>query len=409
MNIEPVQFEHIPVGEPLPFALVDKTGVLLARKGYVIPSRKELEETAERGGGLFIDTVHSAAHYRTYLEHLNKMLLQDKSLGEIAQTHIESLQANDRTLEKLEQLGWLDLQVMANNTLRESNSEFFRSRLEQMNQILQRHLRRNPDGALFALIYLSSTGLEYYSATHGMLVGCMCHLAARNVLGWSEDDCNLVMRVGLTMNVGMTVLQDRLALQTEPLSTVQKNAIAAHATVSADILERMGVPDADWLEAVRLHHQQAPGKLSERSRANRVARLIQRADMFGARLAPRASRHPLPPAQAMQATYYDENKQVDEAGAALIKAVGIYQPGSLVRLATGEIAVVIQRGANTTTPRVAVLVNKAGMPTAEPIVRDTAFNDFRITASIAHRDIKVQINLERILLLTATGAPMNLR
>ena len=126
--------------------------------------------------------------------------------------------------------------------------------------------------------------------------------------------------------------------------------------------------------------------------------------MFAARLAPRASRAPLAPAAAMQACYFDENKAIDEAGAALIKAVGIYQPGSFVRLATNEIAIVIKRGANTTTPRVAVLLNRAGLATVEPTIRDTGLKDHRIVASVPHRDVKVQINLERLLPLTAAPA-----
>lgn len=134
-----------------------------------------------------------------------------------------------------------------------------------------------------------------------------------------------------------------------------------------------------------------------------MARLIQRADMFAARLAPRASRIPTSPAAAMQASYFDENRQVDEAGAALIKAVGIYSPGSFVRLTTNEVAIVIQRGINTTTPKVAVLINRDGVPTGEPIVRDTALRDYRIVASVPHRDVKVQINLQRLLPLTAAS------
>lgn len=102
----------------------------------------------------------------------------------------------------------------------------------------------------------------------------------------------------------------------------------------------------------------------------------------------------------MQACYFDENRQIDEAGAALIKAVGIYQPGSFVRLATDEVAVVVKRGVNTSTPRVAVLINRSGMPTLEPIVRETSSRDHRIVASVAQRDVKVQINLEKMLLLT---------
>jgi ribosomal protein S16 len=138
--------------------------------------------------------------------------------------------------------------------------------------------------------------------------------------------------------------------------------------------------------------------------AQRLARLIQRADMFAARLAPRASRAAVAPAVAMQACYFDENKQVDEAGAALIKAVGIYQPGSYVRLATDEVAVVVRRGANTSTPRAAVVLNRSGMPTAEHALRDTSNKDYRVVASVAHSEVKVKIQLERLLPLTQATA-----
>ena len=96
-----------------------------------------------------------------------------------------------------------------------------------------------------------------------------------------------------------------------------------------------------------------------------------------------------------------EGGAIDETGAAIIKAVGIYQPGSFVRLATNEVAVVIQRGLNTTTPKVAVLLNRSGVPTIEPTIRDTSVRDHRIVASVAHKDVKVQLNLERLLPLTA--------
>ena len=183
----------------------------------------------------------------------------------------------------------------------------------------------------------------------------------------------------------------------------QRKQIDQHAPRSVQLLTQMGVIDPVWLEAVRNHHNVPPGPLAGMSEGLRMARLIQRADMFAARLAPRASRVPTSPAAAMQASYFDENRQVDEAGAALIKAVGIYSPGSFVRLTTNEVAVVIQRGINTTTPKVAVLINRDGIPTGEPLVRDTALRDYRIVASVPHRDVKVQINLQRLLPLTAAG------
>lgn len=50
-----------------------------------------------------------------------------------------------------------------------------------------------------------------------------------------------------------------------------------------------------------------------------IARLLQRADVFAARMAPRAARTPMPVTAAMQSCYYDEKQQVDGAGAAIVK------------------------------------------------------------------------------------------
>jgi hypothetical protein len=159
-----------------------------------------------------------------------------------------------------------------------------------------------------------------------------------------------------------------------------------------------------WLEAVLHHGAKTPGPLAGRSAGQRLARLIQRADLFAARLSPRVSRAPQSPAAAMQSCYFDEKKQIDEAGAALIKAVGIYSPGTYVKLASQEVAVVIRRGTNTTMPKVAVLINRHGMPTGEPSVRDTSQPDYRITASVPFRDIKVTHTLDKLMSLTRQAA-----
>jgi hypothetical protein len=40
----------------------------------------------------------------------------------------------------------------------------------------------------------------------------------------------------------------------------------------------------------------------------------------------------------------------------------------------------------------------------EPIVRETSQADYKIVASVAHRDVKVQINLKRMLPYTDAPA-----
>jgi HD-GYP domain-containing protein (c-di-GMP phosphodiesterase class II) len=381
---------------------MDKDGVLLAKKDFVVASKGDLAEIAGRGGGLYINVTDSEAHHRAYMDQLQTLVRKDKSLGEIAGAQITGGTLRSRTGAEDEKPDWLDLQEQCNFLLRDSHAQHFMDRLERVLDTLRRQTLRNPDGTLFALIHLSATEKRMYSATHAMLVSVMCGLAAREVLNWPPEVEAVLCKAALTMNLGMTELQDRLASQLEAPSAQQRAVINVHAARSAEMLESMGITDALWLQAVQEHHMQAPGPLRTKTPAQRLARLIQRADMFAARLAPRASRLPTTPAAAMQACYFDENREVDEAGAALIKAVGIYQPGSFVRLVTEEIAIVIKRGKNTTTPRVAVLVNRSGVPTVEPTIRDTGLKDYRIVASVPHREVKVQVNLERLLPLTVS-------
>jgi HD-GYP domain-containing protein (c-di-GMP phosphodiesterase class II) len=284
--------------------------------------------------------------------------------------------------------------------LRDNNPATFMPRLDKLQATLNRHTLNNPDGTLLALVYLSSTELKRYSATHAMLVSVMCSLAAREVLKWPPELAATLCKAALTMNLGMTELQDQLAQQKSGINPAQRLQVKQHAAHSVQLLTQLGVTDPTWLEAVGAHHTKTPGALSSRTEGQRLARMIQRADMFAALLAPRASRLAESASSAMKACYFDENSQIDETGAALIKAMGIYSPGALVRLVTEEVAIVIRRGANTTTPRVAVLLNRSGMPSVELIVRDTSQREFRITSGVPHHDIKVKINLDRLLQLS---------
>ena len=407
MRLIPVNIESIRIGAPLPFPLMDKDGVLLAAKSFVVESKNDLEEISKRGNGLYINVSDSEQHHRAYVDRLYGLVRDEKSLGEIASTKITNTTLGERAEQEAEKPDWLDMLEQWNYFLREGYRENFMERLDKLSLALATQVRRNPDGTLFALIYLSAAEKRMYSAAHAMLTSVMCGLAAHEVLAWPEDQVRSLCRAALTMNLSMTELQDRLAIQLEAPNATQRRAIEGHAERSAAMLESVGVTDPNWLHAVRTHHTQESGPLTGRAPADAMARLIQRADMFSARLSPRASRTPTAPATAMQACYFDEKRQVDEAGGALIKAVGIYQPGSFVKLVTDEVAIVIKRGRNTTTPRVAVLINRTGLPTVEPTIRDTSLKEYKIVSSVAHRDVKVQVNLERLLPLTVTPTTSN--
>ena len=412
MELTPVKITTIRTDIALPFALWDKEGRLLARSGSVIDDRRELQTLLRARDDVYIDVRDSEEHQRFHQSRLLTMVMNEERIGKIADTTSRSSDRLQRAVtvgptDNDTEPDWIYVQEQAHAILRNGRDEAFLRQIDRLEHRISRYSRLNPDGALMALIQMAAVEVERYSATHSVLVSVLCGIAAREVLQWSTQQQSLLCQAALTMNIGMTELQDRLAQQSEPLAPLQRRNVGQHAERSVDLLTRLGLQDSAWLEAVRHHHTQEPGPLAQRSAGGRLARLIQRADMFAAAMSPRAGRRPVPPGKAMKSIYFDENHKVDEAGAALIKAVGIYSPGSYVRLQSEEVAIVVRRGANTTTPLAAVILNRKGMPQAELTVRDTVQPEFKVIASIPYDGVRVKPNLKRLLPLTMRNTVSN--
>ncbi len=395
MKLLTLDIDSIQLGQPLPFVLRGADGKLLAQRGYVIRNRQELDVLLARGLKLCIDIEESAGSHRAYLAQMQQMLLSQAPLGQIAAMKLSAAQQVRPGAQAA--ADWAGLQERATQLLRTPGSSDFAPRLQALHQELARQCREAPDSLLLALISLSGRETRMYSATHAMLVASVCMLVAGETLAWSAEQVERLGQAALSMNIAMTALQDDLAQQTDPLTAAQIEAVSDHAEHSEALLRRMGMHDPVWLEAVRHHHARVPGPLASRSEGLQMARLIQRADVFGARIAPRATRAPMLATAAMQASYYDERQQVDEAGAALVKTLGVYPPGTYARLATQEVAVVLRRGASANTPRVAVVLNRDGLPTGELIPRDTAQPQWKITAAVPAGEVRVQLPLARLL------------
>ena len=399
MNLVRLNIESIQLGQPLPFVLRGADGVLLAQKGYVIRTREDLANLVLRGRELCVDTDESGGSHRAYLAQLQRMLIADTNLGEIAAMKMTAGEQAAAARAGKTLPDWPELQLWATQLLRSPSPSDFGGRFQALHDELARQCEQAPDATLLALIYLSAQETRMYSATHSLLVSCVCMVVAREMLRWPSGRVQLLGQAALSMNIAMTELQDQLAQQTQPLTAVQIAAVESHAERSEALLRHLGVADPLWLEAVRCHHHRTPGPLAKKTEAQQMARLLQRADIFGARLAPRAARWPMPVTAAMQASYSDEEHQGDEAGAALVKTLGVYPPGAFVRLASQEVGVVIRRGTTATTPRVAVVSNRDGMPTGEPIPRDTGMPPWKISGVVAFKDVRVKLPLERLLQL----------
>jgi len=389
------------VGDATPFALRDQGGRLLIPRGTLVASELQLQQLAARA--LYIDEQDSGALQRAMAGKLDNMVRQGALIGALAKAQPNAAEIGNSAARpdaptRLDPIAaWSSLQLRASALLRDAGQPGFQAGLLQVQARLLELLDQDPDAALLLLVHASTQEFHDYSVRHAMLVAVICELAARNIETWPKACRPSLCCAALTMNVSMTQMQNRLATQDTPPSPQQRTQIDNHASHGAALLRAAGVTDELWLQAVEHHHDSPPGPFAGRPPALQMARLVQRADIFAARLSPRKSRTPMSATAAAKAAYLDEAQQPDEAGSAIIKATGLYPPGCLVRLRNGEVAVVLRRGRQATDPLVASIVNTVGQGIALPTLRNTRMAATAVTGGVASHEVKVRLDPARLL------------
>jgi hypothetical protein len=81
----------------------------------------------------------------------------------------------------------------------------------------------------------------------------------------------------------------------------------------------------------------------------------------------------------------------------LLKVLGLYPPGTYVQLASGEMGVVVARGAKAHTPLVAALRRADGSLLAQPLRRDTQQRAHTVQRGLGTRELRVRVNHHRVL------------
>ena len=399
MPVFQVPPDALRTGHPTPFALRDAAGQLLVARGVMVESDAQREQLVARE--LFVDEQEGETFRRAMAGQLDLLVRQNATLGEMASAHPGAPPPAEAARRVADPAGaWSSLQMRTSAMMREAPPQAdFAARLHKLQAEVAALVAGDADAALLVLVHATTSDIHHYSATHSLLVAVVCELAARQIVSWPAACRPALRSAALAMNVAMTGLQDALAVQDTPPTAPQRAQIDGHAERGAALLREAGVADELLLQAIAQHHATPPGALGALPVAHQLARLIQRADIFAARLSPRRRRQALSGTAAAQAAYLDERKQPDEAGAAIVKAVGIYPPGSYVQLASGEIAVVLKRGRRANEPVVASIVGRHGNTLGEPALRDTQRLPYRVTAGIAPHDVKVRLSVERLLRL----------
>jgi HD-GYP domain-containing protein (c-di-GMP phosphodiesterase class II) len=235
---------------------------------------------------------------------------------------------------------------------------------------LVRAVSADSDWAIFQLVHPSPEKLARYGVLHALHTGILMCLVGRRK-DWHEQRIATAVRAALTMNISITALQTELAHQSEALTEAQRAVINDHPLASVRCLRELGVTDAEWLTAVEQHHEQPNGKGYPQGlhEVSILADALRTCDIFGAKMSERVGRKGMLSPRAAAEIF--KQRSAGYYGATIIGVLGLYPPGCLLRLSTGESAVVLRRSTDPKCPYVAVLTDENDAPLSTPFTSMT--------------------------------------
>lgn len=246
------------------------------------------------------------------------------------------------------------------------NSASFVADINHCAHTLVKLVDEDPDLAIFHIVHASPDKMARYGILHSMHTGMLITLVGRRK-DWIGPRIDSAVKAALTMNLSITALQIVLAQQVDPPTADQRQAIAAHPLATWHMLRQLGVTDEDWLIAVAQHHEQPDGKGYPQglTDVNQTADALRTCDVFGAKLSPRISRNGMLSTRAAAEIF--RQRSAGYFGATIIRELGLYPPGCLVELNTGEQGVVIRRTNDPMAPEVVLLTDELGQRRQAPI------------------------------------------
>lgn len=298
-RLKPFKPNPAALAQPLPFDLFNRRGVLVSRSGSILPDRLDdqqlfrVVDDTEGGDCATLDgLVERARQYSRIAAVWGREANDARRIDDIAQSLIHLVGTNSALCVGM-----------------------------AMHMPISSHAVRH----------------SFAVATTAVTLGIWLELDDRTLL--------TVARAALTMNVSSLALHDDCATVRGRLAPARRSDIGGHPLLAANrLMETPGI-DARWIDAVEQHHENTDGSGypygNTRDHIPLEARILRVADVWCALANPGADRILGSPKAIMDEMFRRERRRLDDhALCELRKRFGAHPPGSLVRLANRETALV---------------------------------------------------------------------